>query len=67
MSEKQALILTFVGVTVALVATFLGLDALGAPRDLLAIAWVFFLCGGAWTVSGVVMRYGDNADAAEAP
>jgi len=60
MTERGALILTFVGILAAGAMLFVGLELLGAADQVLGLAYFVLLSGGAYMVSEVVMHYGDK-------
>lgn len=60
MTEKQALILLFLGAIVAVFAVLAGIKLLGGDEELMAIGGMVVLCVSAWESAGVVMRYSDK-------
>lgn len=57
MSQTKALALTFIATIAACVSALLILASLGAGDDILALAYLLVLCGGALASSSVVMHY----------
>jgi len=57
MTERTALRLVFGGSVVLIAAAVLGLRLLGAPMEVIGLAWMLILVGGATAIGHIVVHF----------